>query len=45
MFEVFKTEKIALKNLNLGKCKQSENEEFETFEKVFILLLHIFSDK
>ena len=33
MFEVFKTVKIALKNLNKGKCKQYENEEFEAFEK------------
>ena len=45
MFEVFKTVKIALKNLNKGKCKQYENEEFEAFEKVFIFLLHIFSNR
>ena len=31
-FEVFKTKKTVLKNLNDGKYRQFENEEFEPFE-------------
>ena len=34
-FLVFKIDKIASKNLNQGERRQFENEEFETFEKIF----------
>ena len=38
-FEVFKTEKTALKNLLIEKkYGQSENEKFEAFERMIILL-------
>ena len=37
-FEVFKTEKTTLKNLNEEKYRQSENGEFEAVERVIILL-------
>ena len=41
-FEVLKTKKNPLENLNEEKYKQSENEEFEAFEKVIIILLNLF---
>ena len=44
-FEVFKTEKAALKNLIEGKYRRSENEEFESFERVNILVLYTFLEK
>ena len=44
-FEVFKTEKAALKNLIEGKYRRSENEEFESFERVNILILYTFLEK
>ena len=37
-FEVFKTKKTVLKNMKAGKHRESENEEFEGFERVIILL-------
>ena len=44
-FEVFKTEKTGLRNLNDEKYRQSENEEFEAFERIIILLLYTFFKK
>ena len=38
--EDFKTEKTASKNLNEEKYRQSENDEFEAFERVIIFLLY-----
>ena len=38
-FEVLKTGKTPLKNLNEEKYIQSEKKEFEAFERVIILLL------
>ena len=39
-FQVFKTKKIVLNSLNEEKYRQYENERFETFERVIILLLY-----
>ena len=39
-FQIFKTKKIALNGLNEEKYRQYENERFETFERVIILLLY-----
>ena len=44
-FEVFKTKKIALNNLNEEKYRQLKNKEFEAFETVIILLLYTFFEK
>ena len=41
-FEAFKTKKIAMKSLNVDIYRPSENEEFEAFERVIILLLYTF---
>ena len=45
MFDVFKIKKTAEKNLIEEKYRQSENEEFEAFERVIVLLLYIFFEK
>ena len=44
-FEVFKTEKAALKNLIEGKYRRSENEEFESFKRVNKRVLYTFLEK
>ena len=38
-FAVFKLDQIAFKNFNEEEHEQSENEEFEAFERVIFLLL------